>query len=167
MAVVGALTGVTAQAAVLAVLAMTLLALVNVQPGDGIRLAANTACIGSFVVARSGTSARRIQMNGSRYADVLGFSGGRTLKRAIKGGRQGLFTLGTDNIAGQELGKTGRHKAVRVQGRVRDREVSAGFAEHEVLSDSRVETRFSAGVTDSGADFSATAKSGRQLVLTA
>ncbi len=166
VAVVGALTGVTAQAMVLVVLAMTLPALVNVQPGDGIRLAANTACIGSFVVARSGTSSGRIQMNGSRYADVLGFSGGRTLEPTTDDGRQGLFTLGADDITGRELGEIG-HQAVRVQDRVRDREAGSGFAEHEMLSGSRVRTRFSAGVSDSGADFSATAKSGRQLVLTA
>ena len=166
MAVVGALTGVTAQAAVLVVLAMTLLALVNVQPGDGIRLAVNAACIGSFVAVRSGTSSRRIPMNGSCDADVFGFSGGRALEQVSGSGRQGLIEFGVDDTAGLELDGFG-HEGIRVQNRACDRVTDRDFAEREVRSGSRVRSRFSAGVTDSGEDFSATAKSGRQLVLTA
>jgi hypothetical protein len=147
------LTGVTAHAATITVSTSAQLtqALVNVQPGDTIQLAANTTFEGTFKAPKSGTPAQRITLTGPRSAVIDGTGGGRTLELTgsywtiagfrITGGQKGLMALGVHNTEVNKLKVDGiGHEAIHFQytstdNVVRDSEISntgleyAGYGE--------------------------------------
>jgi hypothetical protein len=147
------LTGTTAVAATTNVSTSAQLtqALLNVQPGDTIQLAANTTFKATFKAPKSGTSSKRITLTGPRSAVIDGTGGGRTLELTgsywtitgfrITGGQKGLMALGVHNTEVRSLKVDGiGHEAIHFQytstdNVVRDSEISdtgleyAGYGE--------------------------------------